>query len=100
MSSCMVVSYRSGLRKNRRRAARRWRETYRIWVVVGCDALAIEEESDTRDVLALTIAERIHELAECRCSLDLEEDLVVVVGDLDVEVLALTAILRLLLDVW
>lgn len=39
--------------------------------------------------LALALAEGIHQLLELRGALDLEEDLVVVVGNLDVEVLGL-----------
>lgn len=73
--------------------------TYRIWVVLGSDTLAVEEKSDAGNVLALAVAEGVHELAEGRGALDLEKDLVVVVRDLDVQVFALAAVLGLLLHV-
>jgi hypothetical protein len=78
-----------------------WRQNqaYRVWVVLRGYALAVEEEAHARDVLALTIAEGVHEFSESRCALDLEKNLVVVIGDLDVEMFALAAILWLLLDV-
>lgn len=76
------------------------RSAYRIGVVLRGYTLAIKEEAHTRDVLALAVAESVHELAECGGALDLEEDLVVIVRDLDVEVLALARILRLLGNVW
>lgn len=63
-------------------------------------ALAVEQEAHAADVLALTVAERVHELAEGCGALDLEKDLVVVIRDLDVEMFALAAIFGLLLDVW
>ena len=63
--------------------------TYRVWVVCSCYALTVEQESYARDVLSLAVAESVHELAKGSGALDLEEDLVVVVGDLDVEVLGL-----------
>jgi hypothetical protein len=48
----------------------------------------------------LAIAEGVHELAEYRGALDLEQSLlVVVVRDLDIEVLALSVVLMLLLYV-
>ena len=52
------------------------------------DTLALEEEPDRGGRLALALAEGRHELLELGAALDLEEDLVVVVGHLDVEVLA------------
>jgi hypothetical protein len=73
---------------------------YRVWVVLRCYTLPVEQEAHARDVLALAIAECVHKLAQGCGALDLEEDLVVVVRDLDVQVLALAAIFRLLLDVW
>ncbi len=73
--------------------------TYRVWVVCSCYALAVEQESHARDVLSLAVTEGVHKLAKGGGALDLEEDLVVVVGHLDVKVLALAAILRLLLNV-
>jgi len=48
----------------------------------------------------LSFAEGIHQLLEGGGTLDLEEDLIVVVGDLDVEVLTLAARLSLLGGTW
>lgn len=73
--------------------------TYRVWVVLWCDALSVEEESHATDVLSLAITECVHQLAEGGCALDLEEDLIVVVGNLDVQMFAGASILRLGLDV-
>ena len=69
--------------------------THSIGVVLSRHTLAVEEEAHARNVLSLAVAEGVHELAERRCALDLEEDLVVVVGDLDVEVLRRASILWL-----
>jgi hypothetical protein len=79
---------------------RRHHPTYRVWVVLGCNALAVKQEAHARDVFALAIAERVHELSKGRSALNLEEDLVVVVGNLDIQVLALTTIFGLLLNIW
>ena len=65
------------------------RDTYTLGGVVGLDSGAVEEETDTGGTFALTVTERIHELLQLGRSLDLEEDLVVVVGHLDVEVFGL-----------
>jgi hypothetical protein len=48
----------------------------------------IEEEADGVGSLALSLTEGIHELLQGSGSLDLEEDLIVIVGDLDVEMFA------------
>lgn len=48
---------------------------------------AVEQEPHRVEGLALALAKGRHELLELGAALDLEEDLVVVVGDLDVEVL-------------
>lgn len=48
---------------------------------------AVKQESHRVEGLALALAKGRHELLELGAALDLEEDLVVVVGDLDVEVL-------------
>lgn len=66
--------------------------TYRLRVVCGLHSLAVKEEAHAGDVLALAVAEGVHQLAELSRSLDLEEDLVVVIGDLDVEVLGLSVL--------
>lgn len=56
--------------------------------------MTIEEESHAGGSLALTVAEGIHELLELGGTLDLEVDLVVVVGHLNVQVLAALGLLR------
>lgn len=60
--------------------------THRVGVVMGMDADTIEEETDALWTPAASLAEGVHQLLELRCPLDLEEDLVVVVGYFDVEV--------------
>lgn len=70
------------------------RATHSLRVVGGVDSLAVEEESHTGRGLSLTLAESIHELLELGGALDLEVDFVVVVGHLDVEVLAALGLLR------
>lgn len=60
---------------------------YRVRRVGSLDTLALEEEAHRGDSLALALAKGRHQLLQLRASLDLEEDLVVVVRDLDVEVL-------------
>jgi len=61
----------------------------RFRVVAGVDSGAVEEEAHAGEGLALTLAEGVHELLQLGGALDLEEDLVVVVGHLDVQVLGL-----------
>lgn len=73
--------------------------TYRVWVVCCCHALAVKQESHTGNVLSLAVTESIHKLAEGSGSLNLEEDLVVIIGDLDVEMLALACVFGFLRDV-
>lgn len=65
------------------------KDTYSIGGVSRLDALALEEEPDRAQSLALALAEGAHELLELGGLLDLEEDLVVVIGHLDVEVFGL-----------
>lgn len=62
-------------------------ETYSIGRVGGLDSRAVKEESHGAHRLALAFAKGSHQLVELGSALDLEEDLVIVVGDLDVEVL-------------
>ena len=62
-------------------------------------ATAIEKEPDRCRSLSLSLTEGIHQLLEGSGTLDLEEDLVVVIGDLDVEMLILAS-LRLLGGTW
>lgn len=61
----------------------------RIRTVRSLNTSTIEQEADGRKVLALTVAERIHQLRKGSCPLDLEEDLIVVVCDFDIQVLRL-----------
>lgn len=58
-------------------------------------AVAIEDEAHRVGPLALALAKGVHELLELGGPFDLEEDLVVAVGDLDVEVLGLAGVLLL-----
>lgn len=67
--------------------------THRFGVVRRVDALTIEEEADAGRRLALALTESIHELFQLGSPLDLEEDLIVVVGHLDVQVLTLRVVL-------
>jgi len=60
-------------------------KTDRIWSVRLLDALPLEEKADRLDVLALSFAEGGHELLELGRPLDLEENLVIVVGDFYVQ---------------
>lgn len=60
-----------------------------FWAITWVDARTIEEKSNRGGCFSLTLAEGVHELREGGGALDLEEDLVVVVRDLDVQVLAL-----------
>lgn len=62
-------------------------EPHRVGVVSGIHSLAVKEESHAAGCLALALAESVHELLQLRRTLDLEEDLVVVVRDFDVEML-------------
>jgi hypothetical protein len=73
---------------------RRTRATHSLWVVGRVDSLTVEEESHTGRGFALTLAEGVHELLELGGALDLEVDLVVVVGHFDVQVLAALGLLR------
>lgn len=74
------------------------RVTYRIRIVRRVHALPIEQESHTVWRLALTLAESIHQLLERSGSLNLEEDLVVGVGDFYVEMFGL--VVSLCAAVW
>ena len=64
------------------------RKAYGVWGVLRIDTTTVEKESDLVESFALTFAERIHQFAEWCGTLDLEEDLIVVIRDLDIEVLA------------
>lgn len=60
--------------------------TNRIWCVCGLNSRAIEKKSHGAGSLALTFAKGAHQLLELCGALNLEEDLVIVVGDLDIKV--------------
>ena len=79
---------------------RREGHAHRVRTISRLYTTSIEEESDRGGSLALSLAEGIHQLLQSRCPLDLEEDLVVVIGDLDIEMLALASSLRLLGGAW
>lgn len=68
--------------------------TYLLWSIALHDLVTIEQESNRARVLALTIAESAHQLVEFGGSLDLEEHLVVAIGDFDVEVLTTSRRIR------
>ena len=74
--------------------------THHLRVVGGVHSGAVEQEAHASEGLSLTLAEGVHELLQLGGALDLEEDLVVVVGNLDIQVLALTTIFGLLLNIW
>lgn len=61
-------------------------KTYTLRTVGRVHTSPIEKEADAGRLLPLAITKCIHELLESRCTLDLKEDLVVVVGHLDVQV--------------
>lgn len=64
--------------------------TYAIRSICALHTGSLKEESNRARGLALTLAERAHELLELGGSLDLEEDLVVVIRHFDIQVLGVT----------
>jgi len=62
--------------------------THRLRVIRRIHPRPIKQEPAAPDILSLALAESIHELFQRGGTLDLEEDLVVVVGDFDVQVFA------------
>ncbi len=69
---------------------------YRFGAISRLYTAAIEEKPDRSGSLALSLAEGIHQFLEGGGTLDLEEDFVVVIGNLDVEMLTLATSLGLL----
>ena len=65
--------------------------THRIGRVAWLDTLAFKKEAHRADCLALTLTECRHQLLKLGAALNLEEDLIVVVGNFDVEVLGVAA---------
>jgi len=58
-----------------------------VWRVTRLNARPIEEKSDSGQLFALPFAESIHQFFQLCRPFDLEEDLVVSIGDFDIEVL-------------
>jgi hypothetical protein len=98
------VSFGSAmLRQNESRSEREERrrdETHCFWAICRLNTASIEEETDRSGSLALSFAESIHQLLKSSSPLDFEEDLVVVIGDLDVEMFTLTGPFRFLGRTW
>jgi hypothetical protein len=67
-------------------------ESYRVWSIFSRNSLSIKQEPTAFNLLALAIAESIHQFAELSGAFDLEEDFVVVVRDLYVEVVGLVGL--------
>lgn len=63
--------------------------THGVWAITWVDSCTVEEKSNRGGCLSLTLAKGVHELRESGGTLDLEEDLVIVVCDFDVQMLAL-----------
>lgn len=57
---------------------------HRVGTITGLHSVAIEEKTDGVGRFALTLAKGVHQLFQLGRSLDLEEDLIVVVRHLDV----------------
>jgi hypothetical protein len=83
-----------------RRDERRRDETHCFWAICRLNTASIEEETDRSGSLALSLAESIHQLLKCSSPLDFEEDLVVVIGDFDVEMFTLAGPFRFLGRTW
>src|SRR5277367_109935 len=62
------------------------KHTYRFWAIFRSYALTVEEETDALGFLALTITKGVHQLLKSSGTLDLEEDLVLIVRNFNVEV--------------
>lgn len=69
-------------------------ETYSVWGVVLCHSCAFEQKSHCLWVLALALAECVHQLLELCRALDLEEDFVVVICNLDIQMFGLFSLRR------
>jgi len=67
-----------------------------IWAISGLNATAVKEKPHGIRRLSLSLTERVHELLERCRTLDLEEDLVVIVSHLDVQMLRCWGIFWLL----
>lgn len=65
---------------------RKW-YTYGVGSVLGANSCTVEQEANGSHLLPLTLTEGVHQLLQLGRALDLKEDLIIVVGDLNVEVL-------------
>lgn len=61
--------------------------TYGVWRIFWAHSRAVEQKTDGGRLLSLALTEGIHEFFQLRRALDLEKDLIMIVGDLDVQVL-------------
>lgn len=62
------------------------KETYTFGRILTLNASSVKEESHRIGRLPLTIAKSVHQLLELSGSFDFEKDLVVAVGNLDIQV--------------
>lgn len=74
--------------------------TYGIRAIGWVDPRTVEQKSNTLHRFPLAFAEGVHELLQGSGALDLEEDLIIVVGDFDVEVLGFGLVLRVGSPAW
>ena len=63
--------------------------TYRLRTITWLNTCSVKQKADSRQSLALTFAKSVHELRKLSGTLYLEENLIVVIGDFDVEVFGL-----------
>lgn len=62
--------------------------TYSIRRILWSHASPVKQEADSRHLLSLSLAEGIHQLLQLGRPLDLKKDLVIVIRDLNIKVLA------------
>ena len=68
--------------------------TYRVGCVIGLNTLPLEQEPDRVHSFALALAKSRHEFVEFGTALNFEEDLIIVIGNFDVQMLAINGRLR------
>src|ERR1700761_3378376 len=66
--------------------------SYRFGSILRRNSRTVKEKSARLNTLALSVAESLHQLAQGSLALYLEEDFIVVIGDLDVKMLRLSLI--------